>query len=148
MTSKVKETNEPLVGHGLLNKTAYQFKFFKFLLTNSVTCYINFVDVLSYWYLFSLEISSQFCCSWPFFYTMTRLFRKIQYDKMINIRFSFSYLNCFLQPFDKSNINGWTRFLAKRGVPYGLKVNLHNLWESQVEYLHIKGEVFYQVLEA
>ena len=48
MTSKVKETNEPLVGHGLLNKAAYQFKFFKFLLTNSVTCYINFVDVLSY----------------------------------------------------------------------------------------------------
>ena len=48
MTSKVKETNEPLVGHGLLNKTAYQLNFFKFLLTNSVTCYINFVDVLSY----------------------------------------------------------------------------------------------------
>ena len=79
---------------------------------------------------------------------MTRLFRKIQYDRMINIRFSFSYLNCFLQPFDTSNINGCTRFLAKRGVSYGLKVNLHNLWESQVEYLHIKVEVFYQVLEA
>ena len=52
MTCKVKETNEPLVGHGLLSKAVYQFKFTKFWSANSVAVYINFIGVLSYRYLF------------------------------------------------------------------------------------------------
>ena len=48
MTCKVKETNEPLVGHGLLSKAVYQFKFTKFWSANSVTVYINIIGVLSY----------------------------------------------------------------------------------------------------